>query len=461
MFWRKKRKDKQPEPAPTRHGIPERPTTRAPAEHETVRASRASTYRPDTGVKRTWPYRGVPQIQGDCQHALDVLISVMRTLADHRIDASENTNGVGATYSSWVEELEALRTERTRNAAFDWRELADFVELRRLDEADWVRAKLAQFRGTVQSFGRSLSETLERERVADADLSDGVERLLGAIAMDDPEAVREEALRTTELIELAISERQARQAARVMSLAQCVDTFCSAANEAEVRLDEETSLYTRPALVEHLSRLCDLSLLLKSMPCIMIVDLDGFGHISSQRGETVADDVLRATADTLTRHFLRKEDFVARYYGGTFAIVVPDISIADAEEAGARVCEAISEQATGLRGASLKVSASVGVSCLVTGEPVHEWVARAEHALSTAKRCGGARVAVASAPETPRSRTEPDVAVAPHPVELGTRRPLPQRGPRVPAGVVAKGPTVREASRTTAIIRVGDSVAPS
>jgi diguanylate cyclase (GGDEF)-like protein len=395
-------------------------------EHEFASETRAPSCGPEPVNRlRTWPYRGIPGAEGDCHHALDALISVMRALAEHPIrpsgsaSSSEELVEPSATHLTWLADLEALRAEGTHRAACDWREIARFVESRRIDEAQWVRGHLEQFRATVQSFASSLGQAFERERVSDIHLSDGVERLLGAVAMGDQDVIREEALRTTRMIETTVIQRQARQAARVLSLAQCVDKFCSAVDDVEASVDGQTKLYTRPALVEHLSRLCDLSPLLKSMPCMMILDLEGLGIINRQHGEVAAERVVRATADTLASHFPRKEDFVARYYGGTFAIVLPDVTLARAEATAVGACRAVAEQASGLgsRAAGSRVSASVGVSRLIPGETVQQWVARAEHALSVVKRCGGDRVAVAEAQEAPPPSSQPATRVSASPHE--------------------------------------------
>ncbi len=92
----------------------------------------------------------------------------------------------------------------------------------------------------------------------------------------------------------------------------------------QATLDSLTNLYNRAAFDQEVEKVGALGLLLGSMPCLLLVDVDHFKAINDQYGHPAGDQVLKAVAENLVRHFLRKEDFVARYGGEEFAIVVRD-----------------------------------------------------------------------------------------------------------------------------------------
>ena len=57
---------------------------------------------------------------------------------------------------------------------------------------------------------------------------------------------------------------------------------------------------------------------------LYIIDLDGFKDVNDNLGHTVGDELLRLFAQRLLHHFKRKTDYVARYGGDEFVVVVSE-----------------------------------------------------------------------------------------------------------------------------------------
>jgi diguanylate cyclase (GGDEF)-like protein/PAS domain S-box-containing protein len=122
--------------------------------------------------------------------------------------------------------------------------------------------------------------------------------------------------------------------------------------------------------------------------CVM-VDLDHFKSINDNYGHAKGDAVLKCVAEAL-REVARKSDFVCRYGGEEFSVLLPHIDLEGAMQCAERFRQIISE----LRPAEIDVTASLGVSstCFGARQPA-EMLDQADKALYVAKRGGRNRVA--------------------------------------------------------------------
>ncbi|MBI4915470.1 MAG: TonB family protein [Acidobacteria bacterium] len=97
---------------------------------------------------------------------------------------------------------------------------------------------------------------------------------------------------------------------------------------------------------------------------LLMIDLDRFKEVNDTHGHRRGDDVLRATADILRRHF-RAADVIVRYGGDEFVVVLPGVGRDDAGHLGERARAAMSELAEAAgdgQGLGVSVSFSIGVA---------------------------------------------------------------------------------------------------
>jgi diguanylate cyclase (GGDEF)-like protein/PAS domain S-box-containing protein len=127
----------------------------------------------------------------------------------------------------------------------------------------------------------------------------------------------------------------------------------------------------------------------RSLVALLYVDLDGFKAVNDVHGHVAGDTVLAEVARRISTA-VRPEDHVVRLGGDEFAIVCtslegPDEAVVIAE----RVIEQISRPVAISADCSVKVGASVGIACSMSGEATFdEMIRSADEALYSAKERG-------------------------------------------------------------------------
>ena len=114
---------------------------------------------------------------------------------------------------------------------------------------------------------------------------------------------------------------------------------------------------------------------------VILLDLDAFKRLNDEYGHNVGDDVLRESADLLTRE-LRPGDRVGRWGGEEFLVVLPGTSIVEAGRVAERLRAAFATHAFPGVG---HVTASFGVAAARLGDSPERLVGRADRLLYVAK----------------------------------------------------------------------------
>lgn len=136
----------------------------------------------------------------------------------------------------------------------------------------------------------------------------------------------------------------------------------------------------------------------------LFVDIDHFKHINDQYGHEVGDQALRHFADQLNA-LLRSGDFIFRYGGEEFLIILSDTDRDEVLQIAERLRHSVANAPFAHDGITLQMTTSIGVA-LHNGHPDYTHVLkRADEALYRAKQGGRNRVELA--PDLPQQQTAP------------------------------------------------------
>ena len=128
--------------------------------------------------------------------------------------------------------------------------------------------------------------------------------------------------------------------------------------------------------------------------CLALIDIDHFKRINDRHGHQIGDEVLVGFAAQATR-VQRQSDFLARWGGEEFLILLPQTPADCALQALERLREAVAGAALSTSVPSLKVTISAGIAQWKPGESLAQTLERADKALYAAKHGGRNECAVA------------------------------------------------------------------
>jgi len=154
--------------------------------------------------------------------------------------------------------------------------------------------------------------------------------------------------------------------------------------------DKLTGLYNRYQLDQEGYRKFKHALRKKSHFTVVMIDIDNFKNVNDSYGHIIGDEVLKSIANLLKRN-RRVEDFVVRYGGEEFLMLLEECNIEDAYA----ISESLRKDIETLNPAGVEVSASFGIATLKEKHiGMDELLKDADDALYKAKDSGRNKVVV-------------------------------------------------------------------
>jgi diguanylate cyclase (GGDEF)-like protein len=157
-------------------------------------------------------------------------------------------------------------------------------------------------------------------------------------------------------------------------------------------LDALTGLHNRRYFHETLSREVARAQRYGRQLALIVLDLDDFKAINDRIGHLAGDAVIAESAERV-RDVVRSADIACRVGGDEFAVIMPESTLADADQLYRRLQAAVSARPVGPAG---RLSFSAGVAELVADDDPTAFFERSDEALYRAKERGKAQVVASS-----------------------------------------------------------------
>ena len=162
--------------------------------------------------------------------------------------------------------------------------------------------------------------------------------------------------------------------------------------------DELTGLYNRRYILDmlgHEKNRADRGV--QATFCVCLLDIDHFKRINDTYGHNEGDVVLRTFA-RVAQQQVRTVDFVARWGGEEFLMLLPQTSLDSAEPCIRRIQAALEKTEFEGLPPDLRITISVGIVSYAASRTVKELVERADQTMYAAKTSGRNRIAKADTP---------------------------------------------------------------
>jgi diguanylate cyclase (GGDEF)-like protein len=154
--------------------------------------------------------------------------------------------------------------------------------------------------------------------------------------------------------------------------------------EIQSRTDSLTGILNRRGIEEKLREECALSAREGRIFSIALIDVDYFKSINDQFGHAVGDSALRSIVDMVLAK-VRKYDYLGRFGGDEFLLILPSIDGRDSLAIVERLCQSIKVVELS---SDFSLSVSIGVAQYSPIDSVSTLLARADLALYKAKEIG-------------------------------------------------------------------------
>jgi diguanylate cyclase (GGDEF)-like protein len=206
----------------------------------------------------------------------------------------------------------------------------------------------------------ALAEGVKRIRKNDYS---GIFSPLGRIAPREIETLRNHSIHMLDSIRDAVAERDALNHQLENRVRQATQELTDANKKLSehAHIDELTNLKNRRALQERLSDLNRLGPESYLPMQVMLFDVDQFKQINDSYGHDVGDQVLARVAREIERH-TRDTDFVVRYGGDEFLVVMPNCTPDNARRRAEAIRASILSSPPVVDGDAIQVTLSVGIA---------------------------------------------------------------------------------------------------
>lgn len=175
----------------------------------------------------------------------------------------------------------------------------------------------------------------------------------------------------------------------VLSMISIFTVAIAKENIEKSRRDPLTDLLNRTVMDMIIARTIEISKISETPFSIAMIDVDNFKKINDSFGHMVGDCVLKEIAKIIKRS-LRKSDFVFRYGGEEFLVLLPSTDSKHAYRIMERTRKNIEKAEIKCDEKSIKITISIGLITVYPAETLNikQMIQKADQNLYTAKRKG-------------------------------------------------------------------------
>lgn len=355
------------------------------------------------------PARKPADSSSNLDGAVDTLGALYRTLGDtaFHLDTDmdpETFRDICSAIACHVEngaEVPACGIQQAVDGARNWAAVRRFFADRRHSEKAFVTERLQDYRDVVKDLTANLRHIGQRDRDTEAAVKQGLDNIESSIIAGGLGQIRSALDETIKSVTETFAQQKREYEEQISELKDRMSSLRQdlvAAREEMVR-DTLTDAFNRGAFDTAIVQSINTHFVLNLPITFVMIDLDNFKPVNDTYGHSAGDEVLRGVGECLARSFIRKSDFVARYGGDEFAVILNDTTPANCQSLIRRFLEMVCEITVPYAPEDVRVSCSAGCTEVTAGDTVKALINRADAALYRAKKAGRNRCEYLPAPD--------------------------------------------------------------
>ncbi|HSH29779.1 MAG TPA: diguanylate cyclase [Thiohalobacter sp.] len=311
----------------------------------------------------------------DC-HMLVALHEITDMVAEMRVQLQREKQEIEAFLQQLTDRLQDVDSlvkgaEGERRAAYEQgRVLGDAVQaqVRGIESDVQDVQELSQLKQTVQARIDAIVEHVEQHRQAETARNQAADARVQTL---------QQRLRDLEGETAELRERVRQQRSQALT-------------------DTLTGIPNRLAWDERVQQECARWKRFQTPLALLVWDVDNFKPINDEYGHKAGDKVLRVIAGLLADN-IRETDFIARFGGEEFAMLVTGSGVGDVSRVAEKLRAAIEGCGFHYRGRDVCITISCGIALFADGDSIEAVFERADRALYRAKEQGRNRCVLAEA----------------------------------------------------------------
>jgi len=254
-----------------------------------------------------------------------------------------------------------------------------------------------EFKGIIDILTEAMATADADNHVFNEKIYQQSEKIERITLLDDIKKIKSALKQEVEQVRKTIKEKQLHDRENLEKLTKQVDSLNIELEKAKTEslTDGLTGVYNRLAFDRQMKKLEEKNAVTSFPYSLLLFDIDNFKKINDTYGHPIGDRVILALIQKC-RELTRRDDYLARFGGDEFAIIMAGASIRNATKKAKQLSKVVSGTRYALDSSDesleLTFTISIGVSSFTKDDTVDTLTERADKALYMAKQSGKARV---------------------------------------------------------------------
>ena len=252
-----------------------------------------------------------------------------------------------------------------------------------------IKIKFKELRAMLNELAEGFGSITKGNTSFSGQVKDSISHIEETIELDEIKEIRNKIKHVTKSLRKTITKKQEKDSIIIDSLTYKVKAMNEelASAKEKVLIDGLTQISNRKAFDNKMSNAFKNKSKEIDPFTLAMVDIDFFKQINDEYGHTVGDDVLRKVAKTIKEAF-RSNDFVSRYGGEEFAIIIKRIDMHYIQDICERLRASVEAMDIKIDNGTVPISISIGIAFCNQSDTPKTLINRADRALYLAKHSG-------------------------------------------------------------------------